>query len=117
MNEKQQKILKYLFYAQLLIEAQDDLKDTVFFKGKIKQHGKILINLISPELNRQLKAIHEADPTMYINVMNNIDELQNNMSKADLPDLVMVNQIFNHYRENKEDWNNLFECEFNKVDE
>ncbi|WP_456867598.1 hypothetical protein [Galbibacter sp. BG1] len=117
MIELQQKILKMLFYAQLLIEANDDLRGTDFYKGKVKQHANVLTNALNKELSRQLKAIHEADPEMYINIMNNIDELLENMGRAELGDMVMVNQIFEHYKNNREDWNNLFQLELQKVKE
>lgn len=115
-DELQQKALKVVVLSQLLSEAMDDIKGTTLYKAKIKQHGNILSNLIL-SIARQTDNIYKEDPTMTTNIFNNLDNLVGQISKLDVNSMLMLNQIYEHYKDNKTDWESVFGVEMVKLQE
>lgn len=110
-----QKGLKVVLLTQLLVEAMDDIKGTTLHKGKVKQYGNILTTLLKNAL-KQSDNVYKADPEMTTNLFNELDALVENLATIDVVGLVMVKQIYDHYKVNPEDWENTFKLELTKLD-
>jgi hypothetical protein len=114
-DEMQQKALKVVILSQLLSEAMDDIKGTTLYKSKIRLYGNILSNLLL-SICKQTDAIYEEDPTMLTNIFNNIDGLVQKLAQKDIQQIIMINQIEEHYSKNPEDWENVFTVELQELD-
>lgn len=113
-SDVQARTLKVIILSQLLIEANDDIKNTDMYKGKLKVFGRQYINQLGNAI-KQTDAVYGAQPEVYHNILNNIEQLCEKLAKCDVHDLVMINQIHKHYSEHKEDWNAMFEVELEKL--
>lgn len=111
----QMKALKVIVLSQLLIEANDEIKETPLYKGKLKVFGKQYINQLGLAI-KQTDATYKADPEMHTNMLKNIEQLCKKIADADVYEMVMINQIHDHYKNNKEDWDSLFNVELDKID-
>lgn len=87
-----EKSLKAIVLSQLLIEANDDLKQTSLYRGKLKQHGRAFINQIALNL-KQVPEINNADPQTANDVYNQIDEIVEKLAKMDIVKLIETNKI------------------------
>lgn len=104
------KSLKVILLSQLLIEANDDIKGSTLYKGKLKVFGKQYINQLGTAI-RQTDAIYEENATMYTNLTKNLEQLVEKLTHCSTQDLVMINQIHEHYKDNKTDWDSVFGVE------
>lgn len=114
-NDLHQKGLKVVLLSQLLVEAMDDIKGTTLYKGKVKQFGNPFITLLKNAL-KQNDDIYKADPETATNLYNELDALIEKLATIDIIGLVMVKQIYDHYSQNKEDWENTFKLELTQLD-
>ena len=114
-EDLQIKTLKLLLLAELTVEAMDDIKGTYLYKGKLKQHGNIMLNVLNPMLHKQLVNVYNEDPELTTNLFNNLDGLMKKLATMNVVDLTMINQIHDHYSKNPEDWQNTYNIEFDKL--
>ena len=115
-DDLQHKALKVVLFSQLLLEAMDDVKGTKLYKSKIKQYGGTFINLMKHAYN-QTGEVYNQDPETATNLFRELDELVSKLANQDIRDLVMINQIHSHYSDHKEDWQNYFSLELQKLDD
>lgn len=109
-TELQIKSLKVILLSQLLIEANDDIKGSTLYKGKLKVFGKQYINQLGTAI-KQTQAMHEADAVMYTNFMRNLEELVEKLATCSTDELVMIHKIHDQYKNNKAEWNEKFNIE------
>jgi hypothetical protein len=110
------KGLKVVTGALLLSEWMDDVKGTVLHKGK----AKVYINALPHILSKQIRIndeVYKADPTTATNIYRNFEELVTKLAKNDPVDLVMINQIHDHYSKNPKEWQDLYGVELTKLKE
>lgn len=110
----QKKMLKVIILSQLCIEANDDISNSNMYKGKMKIFGRQYINQLGTAI-KQTHEVYKANPTIFTNLLNNIDELVTKIADADPKGLVMINQIHEHYKNNMEDWDNMFSVELQNL--
>lgn len=115
-SDTQQKALKVVIIAQLLSEAMDDIKGTTLYKSKIKQHGNIVSNLLL-SICKQTDAVYDENPTLCTNIFNELDALVEKLAQKDVRQLVMINQIEEHYSKNQNDWDNMFSVELTELND
>ena len=84
------------------------------YKGNLKKFGKQYINQLGHAI-KQSDEVYKANPTIWTNLFNNIEELTEKLATLDLKGLVMVNQIQEHYKNHQEDWDNFFEVELEQL--
>jgi hypothetical protein len=107
--------LKVVMLAQLLVEAIDDMKGTSLYKQNIKKAGNNFVKMLEQTV-RQNDKVYKSDPELATNLYNEVDGLISKMAELNMVDLTMINQIYQQYSKNKEDWQNLFEIEMTKLD-
>ena len=115
-KDLQHNALKVVLFSQLLLEAMDDVKGTRLYKSKIKQYGNTFINLMKHAYN-QTGDVYNVDPETTINLFRELDSLVIKLANCGINELLMINQIHDHYKDNPEDWNNCFNLELQKLDD
>lgn len=113
-QETQIKALKTVILSQLLAEALDDIKGTTLYRSKVKMLSKQLHAQIAP-LVKQNDAVYDENPTLVTNIYNKLDELVNTICKADMHTLIMLNEIYEHYGNNREDWDNIYHVQLREL--
>lgn len=108
------KGLKVVLLSQLLIEANDDIKGTTMYKGKLKVFGRQFINQLASAI-KQTDAVYQEDPQIFLTTTKNLEQLVEKLATHSTHELVMINQIHEHYKENTEDWNNMFGVQLEKI--
>jgi len=107
--------LRFVLNAQSLVEDYDLLKGTSLHKGMIKSLSNNLVTLLMPIIKKEYTNVYKSDPEMCTNVTREIETLKDRFVKSPVYDLVMINQIFTHYENHKEDWKNLFAVELTQL--
>ena len=107
--------LRFVLNAQSLVEDYDLLKGTSLHKGIIKSLSNNLVNILTPILIKEYTNVYKSDPEMCTNITREIETLKDRFVKSPVYDLVMINQIFSHYENHKEDWKNLFAVELTQL--
>lgn len=105
--------LKVILYTVLLNDAIDGVRGTSLYRHKVKQVGNNLGKMLDP-LVSQLDDIYDSDPKLTMNIQKELDSLVEKLAKRNLVDLVMLNQIHDHYAKNPKDWEGLLKSE--KID-
>lgn len=116
IEEAQIKILKVLFLGQLLLEANDDLEKTPYFKHKLKNVVKRSSEEIERQIKLQLEKVFNHDNQMCVNLFNHVDEFISKASKLGLDELPLVNKMLDEYLSDPEGWKEKVVVEFNKID-
>ncbi|MGV6830283.1 MAG: hypothetical protein ACWA5P_01815, partial [bacterium] len=109
------KILKVLFYGQLLLEANDDLSDTPFYKHKLKNVVNKCNDHVEREIKIQLNNVFEASNETCINLFNQIDEFIDLSSKLAIEEMPVVNRVLTNYLADPEYYTEKTNIEFTKV--
>lgn len=113
-KDKQMCGLSVVIYSMLLSEAIDDVKGTTLYKRSIKQKGNMFQKAIEPYVN-QFDDVYDIDATLATNLQVNIDSLVKKMAGRNLADLIMLNQMFDVYSKNPDDWRNLFDIHMQEL--
>ena len=112
MNETQLEYLKSVILAQLLLEANENLRLTTQYKQQIKHK----INSLNKDLElivfEEYTKIYKTDAEMTTNILNAIDDLVLKLTSSTLDDLVLINAVIEKYKENKEWFQQYGEAEF-----
>ena len=116
ISDKHLNYLKSVLIAQLLLEANDELKGSKAFRQNIKyQVGKT--NKLLEEVYREgFNTVYHNNPEMCINVLNKIDGLIHKIKTATIDELVMIDALVDKYFENKDEINEIETAEFTKIE-
>jgi len=116
LNPRYLNYLKSVLMAQLLLEANDELKGSEAFRQNIKyQVGKT--NKLLEEVYQQgFNTIYYNNPEMCTNVLNKIDNLIHKIKVASIDELVIIDALVDQYFKNKEEINETQTAEFTKID-
>ncbi|MFD0763007.1 hypothetical protein ACFQZW_13025 [Lutibacter aestuarii] len=107
--------LKVVLLAQLLVEAIDDVRATNLYNGKLKQHANTVCNILTPMLKKQVFEVYKEDPELTTNLFNEIDNLIQKLSKLNVVDLTIINQITQMYVQNPEKAQQQFPIQLNTL--
>lgn len=116
IEEAQIKILKVLFLGQLLMEANDDLEKTPYYKQKLKNVVKRANDEIEKQIKIQLEKVFSQDNQMCINLFNHVDDFITKTSGLGLDELPLVNKMLDEYLADPEHWKDNLTIEFNKIE-
>lgn len=118
MTEKENFVyLNTVFCCELLADYMDQLKSTPVYKANIKVNAMQLSNQINRVLHTELPKVFQMDETMTINIMNQFKSLVNSVSDLEPQDLVIISQIIQAYKENREYWLNKHEIVFKELNQ
>ena len=108
--------LKSVLIAQLLLEANDELKGSQAFKQNIKYQVGKTNKLLEQVYQQGFNTIYYNNPEMCTNVLNKIDSLIHKIKVASIDELVIIDALVDQYFNNKEEINETQTAEFTKID-
>jgi len=112
MNGTQLEYLKSVILAQLLLEANENLRLTTQYKQQIKHKINSLNKDLELVVFEEYTKIYKTDAEMTTNILNAIDDLVLKLTSSTLDDLVLINAVIEKYKENKEWFTQYGEAEF-----
>lgn len=113
-SDTTEKLLKVVLFAQLLVEAIDDIKNTSLYKFKTKS----VLNNAEKHLKDVLiqgDDVYRSDPEMITNFYNELDGLVDKLAQNNVVQLIMIKQIHDKYSEDPEKWDELFKLQLTKL--
>ena len=115
MNTTQLEYLKSVILAQLLLEANENLRLTTQYRQQIKHKINSLNKDLELVVFEEYTKIYKTDAEMTTNILNAIDDLVLKLTSSTLDDLVLINAVIEKYKENKEWFTQYGEAEFLKI--
>lgn len=116
MNAPQLNYLKTVLISQLLLEANDQLKETVQYKLNVKQQINKLNVMLEDTVKDEYNKLYQTDPEMVTNILNKIEALIDKIKSSSIDELVMIDSIVDKYRENKDWFMEHANAEFLKIE-
>lgn len=116
LNPRYLNYLKSVLIAQLLLEANDELKGSEAFRQNIKYQVGKTNKLLEQVYQQGFNAIYYNNPEMCTNVLNKIDSLIHKIKVASIDELVIIDALVDQYFKNKDEINETQTAEFTKID-
>ena len=116
LNPRYLNYLKSVLIAQLLLEANDELKGSEAFRQNIKYQVGKTNKLLEQVYQQGFNTIYYNNPEMCTNVLNKIDSLIHKIKIASIDELVIIDALVDQYFKNKEEINETQTAEFTKID-
>ncbi len=116
ISDKHLNYLKSVLIAQLLLEANDELKGSKAFRQNIKYQVGKTNKLLEQVYQQGFNTIYYNNPEMCTNVLNKIDSLIHKIKVASIDELVIIDALVDQYFKNKEEINETQTAEFTKID-
>ena len=116
LNPRYLNYLKSVLIAQLLLEANDELKGSEAFRQNIKYQVGKTNKLLEQVYQEGFNTIYYNNPEMCTNVLNKIDSLIHKIKIASIDELVIIDALVDQYFKNKEEINETQNAEFTKID-
>ena len=116
ISDRHLNYLKSVLIAQLLLEANDELKGSKAFRQNIKYQVGKTNKLLEEVYQEGFNTVYHNNPEMCINVLNKIDGLIHKIKTASIDELVMIDALVDSYFQNKEEHNKNQTAEFTKID-
>ncbi len=116
LNPRYLNYLKSVLMAQLLLEANDELKGSEAFRQNIKYQVGKTNKLLEQVYQQGFNTIYYNNPEMCTNVLNKIDNLIHKIKIASIDELVIIDALVDQYFKNKEEINETQTAEFTKIE-
>lgn len=116
LNPRYLNYLKSVLIAQLLLEANDELKGSEAFRQNIKYQVGKTNKLLEQVYQQGFNTIYYNNPEMCTNVLNKIDNLIHKIKVASIDELVIIDALVDKYFKNKEEINETQTAEFTKIE-
>ena len=116
LNPRYLNYLKSVLMAQLLLEANDELKGSEAFRQNIKYQVGKTNKLLEQVYQQGFNTIYYNNPEMCTNVLNKIDSLIHKIKVASIDELVIIDALVDQYFKNKDEINETQTAEFTKID-
>jgi hypothetical protein len=116
LNPRYLNYLKSVLMAQLLLEANDELKGSEAFRQNIKYQVGKTNKLLEQVYQQGFNTIYYNNPEMCTNVLNKIDSLIHKIKVASIDELVIIDALVDQYFKNKDEINETQTAEFTKIE-
>ena len=116
ISDKHLNYLKSVLIAQLLLEANDELKGSKAFRQNIKYQVGKTNKLLEEVYQEGFNVVYYNNPEFCTNVLNKLDGLFNKIKTATIGELVMIDALIDQYYTNQDTINKEQEVEFTKID-
>jgi len=107
--------LKVVLLSELLLEANEDLKNSPQYKLGLKQQVSRTNMMLDRIVRSEYDKVYGVDPQMATNVLNKIDSLLNLIKSASIQDLIVMESVIKRYNSNKEKFRESEVVWFDKV--
>lgn len=116
MKDLNLKTLKVIVLSSLLEDAIEEIRGTTLYRQEIKKQCNRVAEMLKPFIS-EVDVIYNKSPEFTTNIMREIDEYVDQVSDLNTVDIVMLKQIYDTYSKDKENWQNLMNIEFQKLQE
>ena len=96
-------IVKSLILSQLLLEANDSLIGTNFYKQEFKRDLNNCMESLERFTRQYYDSLYENDPEMATNAVNKLEAITGKLTSSSFSDLIMIDAVIDKYNNNK-DW-------------
>ena len=108
--------LKSVLIAQLLLEANDELKGSEAFRQNIKYQVGKTNKLLEQVYQEGFNTVYYNNPEFCTNVLNKLDGLFDKIKTATIDELVMIDALIDQYYKDQDTINEEQKVEFTKID-
>lgn len=115
VSDKHLNYLKSVLIAQLLLEANDDLRGSKAFKQNIKYQVGKTNKLLEEVYQEGFNVVYYNNPEFCTNILNKIDSLMHKIKTATIDELVMIDALIDKYYENSEEIKENEKVKFTKL--
>lgn len=106
---------KSIILSQLLLEVNDSLVGTRFYRQEFKRDLNKCIGSLERFTEQYYKTMYDNDPEMVTNILNKIESLVDALKTASIEDLIIIESIVDKYNNNKDQFRETEEVLFNKI--
>lgn len=108
--------LNMILTCELLVDLIDELRDTVEFRQSLKSKANNLEAEIEPILAKNMPILYRIDEEQTVNTMTMLKRLISNISRLETNEVILVSQIIDDFKNNKELFNEKYEIVLRKLD-
>jgi len=116
ISDKHLNYLKSVLIAQLLLEANDELKGSKAFRQNIKYQVGKTNKLLEEVYQEGFNTVYYNNPEFCTNVLNKLDGLFDKIKTATIDELVMIDALIDQYYKDQDTINEEQKVEFTKID-
>ena len=116
ISNKHLNYLKSVLIAQLLLEANDELKGSKAFRQNIKYQVGKTNKLLEEVYQEGFNTVYYNNPEFCTNVLNKLDGLFDKIKTATIDELVMIDALIDQYYKDQDTINEEQKVEFTKID-
>jgi len=116
ISGKHLNYLKSVLIAQLLLEANDELKGSKAFRQNIKYQVGKTNKLLEEVYQEGFNTVYYNNPEFCTNVLNKLDGLFDKIKTATIDELVMIDALIDQYYKDQDTINEEQKVEFTKID-
>lgn len=103
--------------AELMVNYQDELKNTPVYKQQIKNYSKNLQEELEKMLKVELPKLYSVDEQFLVNIMREYKDLVENLTSTGADDLIAISQIIKEYKKDKDTFLDKHQLTLKKIDE
>ena len=116
ISDKHLNYLKSVLIAQLLLEANDELKGSKAFRQNIKYQVGKTNKLLEEVYQEGFNTVYYNNPEFCTNVLNKLDGLFDKIKTASIDELVMIDALIDQYYKDQDTINGEQKVEFTKIE-
>ena len=116
ISDKHLNYLKSVLIAQLLLEANDELKGSKAFRQNIKYQVGKTNKLLEEVYQEGFNTVYYNNPEFCTNVLNKLDGLFDKIKTASIDELVIIDALIDQYYKDQDTINEEQKVEFTKID-
>tara|TARA_R110002049_G_scaffold87123_1_gene220988 strand:+ start:650 stop:1003 length:354 start_codon:yes stop_codon:yes gene_type:complete len=115
MKNKMYVVTKAIIYAQLMLEAMDEVKELPIFRHSLKMKVNQTEKALEKELGKYMLSAMNGDEEFYLNLQSHIELLINKLCKLEVHELPLVNKIIDEYLDDPEHWKSNLTIQFKEL--
>ena len=113
---KEINYLKSILLSQLLVESNETLKGSKFYRHSLKGTVNKANTELERAFNKDYEIVYQNSPEIATNVLNKIDDLINKISTSTVDELVLISDLVDKFQDNKEWYKENSSIDFLKID-
>jgi hypothetical protein len=110
-------VVKSIILSQLLLENNEELKGTKFYRQELKRDLNKIIGSLDKYSREYYDTLYNNDNDMVNNIMNRIEALTMKLSSSTIEDLILIDAVIDKYNENKEWFKKHEQVDFLKINQ
>lgn len=108
--------INVILCAELMVNYQEDLKDTRLYKHSVKKKSKDLQEELEKMLKNEFPGLYQADEQFVVNLMQSMKSMVDSVSSFGPDDIIVVSQLLEEYSRDKEKFLSIHDIKINTLD-